>query len=820
MFASLKTLRAMTAREIIWRARSMAFAKYEEALYRLAGQGVPSSAAFRPSAATKIRFPLSPGAEEREDVVDWLRRRSQAYVGQIEREAATVRDRRFTLLGLPVRYGREVPWCTDPVSGRPWPMLFHSKVKIFGGDSGFGDFKYVWELNRHQFLVVLGKAYYLTANEEYAAECADLWNSWIEANPYEAGINWTSALEVAVRSLSWIWTYALLGNSTRIDERTRERVLGSLEQHGRYIETHLSHYFSPYNHLVGETAALYVLGATLPFMKRAKTWEEKGWRLLDALLPTQFHEDGGCVEQATSYHHFTLGFYLQAVLLRRACGGYVSDASWRRLERAFEFAMHLTRPDGMIPMIGDADEAMAIELGQPSLWDYRPYLAVGATLFGRGDMKRIAGAFPEEAVWLLGLKGADAYDRLGAIDPEGASRIFVDSGYATMRTGWNRDAHQLIFDCGEIAAGVVPNDVPSSAHGHADVLSVEVSAYGRAVIVDPGFFTYNGDLAWHRYFRETTAHNTVVVDGHSQAEFRGRLRWSRGPRAEFDRWTTSADFDYVEGTHDGYARLPRPVLHRRSVLFAKPDYWLVRDEFLGHGEHKLDVYFHFAPVRLRPDEATTAVHTCAPDGRNLTVFSIEKEGVTLDLIQNGEGPSGGWVATGYGKRVRAPIACFRSTGALPTARHTLLVPFRAEPAKISAEAIPVSCGTGAALPQAFLVTIGERRDVVIFSSDGRPVQFHGDWLTDARAAWIRLDGTGRAEACVLINGSTLIVDGEPILRTSRAVGCAAARCRPREAVIELSEPTDLSTSLPNARVVVAANSQGGRGWWREFTSKS
>ena len=41
--------------------------------------------------------------------------------------------------------------------------------------------KRVWEMNRHQFLVTLGKAYWLTSDEQYAERMISILRSWIAA---------------------------------------------------------------------------------------------------------------------------------------------------------------------------------------------------------------------------------------------------------------------------------------------------------------------------------------------------------------------------------------------------------------------------------------------------------------------------------------------------------------------------------------------------------------------------------------------------------------------------------------------------------------
>ena len=135
----------------------------------------------------------------------------------------------------------------------------------------------IWELNRHQHLILLGRAYKLTGEAHqaykltgeahYASEISRQLESWMEANPFQEGINWTSALEVSIRALSWIWVLHLAGDE--LGDALRTRVGTELYRHGLYIANNLSYYFSPNTHLLGEAVALHALG----LLFRDETWE-------------------------------------------------------------------------------------------------------------------------------------------------------------------------------------------------------------------------------------------------------------------------------------------------------------------------------------------------------------------------------------------------------------------------------------------------------------------------------------------------------------------------------------------------------------------
>jgi hypothetical protein len=692
----------------------------------------------------------------------------------------------LTLLGKTIDYGPRVRWQADPISGRDWPAVFHARIDIFGGAARFGDVKYVWELNRHQFLPTLGKAYRLTRDPRYVAAGVRLIDQWIEDNPYQLGINWASALEVAIRALAWLQACGLFEGAAPFDGRQRQRIVASLEDHRRYLSRHLSTYFSPYNHLVGEAAALSVLGTVLPTLTGAG-WRESAWKLLIREATRQFHPDGGSVEQATGYHHFTLGFYLQAALARRRAGLPIEGPVWIGLERASEYSMYLTRPDGQIPAIGDGDEGRSFDLEQASLWDFRVFLALAATLYDRGDFKRVAGAFPSDLAWVVGRKGWDQYEALPNCPPPSTSKSLESSGYYVVRSGWDSNAQYLCFDCGEISAGVRHTDVPSAAHGHADALAIELSVSGRPTLVDPGFYTYNGPAEWHRYFRDTAAHNTVVVDGESQATYRGRLRWSHGYRATPHHWVNTACLDYVEGSHDGYARLANPVQHRRGVLFMRPDYWLLRDELTGEGAHQIDRYFHLAPD-FEPTVLGSRVSARDKDGIGLLVIALEDDALTTHVWRGGDGPEDGWVATGYGQRRRAAAFSFRSRMTGPTVLHTLLVPFRGTPPSL--EVTPLIDAGDRTLNQGFIIRCGSFHDRVLFTGRDQGILAIPTLDTDARVACIRRDESGRVVACAMVDGSLLASDGQVLLQAIRRVEFASITQHEQDDIIECSDPAE------------------------------
>jgi hypothetical protein len=570
--------------------------------------------------------------------------------------AADARAHRFEFFGRTFSYGMDVSWQADPVSGREWPAVYHLDVPVHGGDVGYGDVKYVWELSRQQYVIDLAKAWFLAGRREDLLAVQELVRSWIAGNPYATGVNWSCALEPAFRLFSWLWAYYL--TMPDLDPDFHVEWLEGFYDHARFIERHLEHYSSPYNHLIAEGAALYMAGALFPEFRDATRWRERGRAVLEGRLAEQFYADGGSVEQSAWYHHATVGYYLLAGLTARATGDDLSPAVWSAVERGIEFSMAMSQPDGTTPAIGGADDGMPLRMEHLPLWDFRPYQAIGAVLFHRADFKAIAGRFQEDALWLLGVDGLDGFQALETAPPAKASMSLPSSGYYVMRSEWSANADYVCVDCGEQAAGLRHDSVPNSMHGHADCLSLIAWLRGRRVLVDSGLFAYNCGGVWEAHFRETAAHSTATVDGRDQALHLGKMAWSNSYRAVPEGWHGEPAQAWFVGSHDGYSRGDHGVVHRRAVWWRSAGYFVVYDEFVGSGQHDLALHYQFAAGEIVQLDDQTALFDDFAEIR-----WVSNQSWRVATRRGGSNPGEGWIAPSLGVRQAAPHLTLSCTSA-------------------------------------------------------------------------------------------------------------------------------------------------------------
>ena len=614
------------------------------------------------------RFYFTPSA--RLDIFHRIAATHPEWIEAAELEADKLLNHRVTILGFgEIELGRDIDWHRDPVTGKCWPRRFWTDYDPVR-DCTHGDSKIIHELNRHSFLPRLAKAYFLTGEEAYALETVSQLRSWIRQNPLLFGINWQSSLEIALRCTSWMWALFFLLPARSLDRESAELIGDSLFAQLEHVCRYPSIYSSPNTHLLGEATALCVAGILFPEHRSARRWYRRGMGLLLEQMKRQILPDGVHIELSTCYHCYTVDFCLQVIALAQRNGMEVRPELRSALERAIDFLAHVTLPDGTVPLLGDDDGGRGLTLTSGHYGRYPEAFCSGAVLFDRPDFKYLAGAFREDTFWLLGDAALKHFGALARRPPTVTGATFEPSGYSVQRSGWSATADHLIFDCGGLG-------LPSGGHGHADALSFTLVSGGREVLVDPGTCVYNGAARWRTHFRTTSAHNTVTVDDEPQSEPGGTFQWRLQARAHLRCRFEYPGVAYIEGEHDGYARLYEPVTHRRRVFYAGT-YWALLDEFSGEGEHSFEAGYQFAPG-LRVSAAGTGPDQCdvrvaARGEARLELIAFGSGPPKAYLVEGSERPAQGWVSRRYGHREPAPVLRVRMRAKAPALFATLLFP--------------------------------------------------------------------------------------------------------------------------------------------------
>jgi hypothetical protein len=264
--------------------------------------------------------------------------------------------------------------------------------------------------------------------------------------------------------------------------------------------------------------------------------------------------DGIWWEGAWGYHFYTLSALWSLTEAARNCG---IDLYGERLKSMFDAPLKFATPDLTLPAFNDSnpvDLKTSASIYELAYTRFRnpAYL----TLISQGE--RVS----DFAFWF----GQEELPP--ALPRKWKSENYPKSGYAILARGEGKSATWLCFKYGPHGGG----------HGHPDKLSFVLYARGQTIGVDPGSVRYG--LPIHSgWYRQTVAHNTLVVDQSSQKPAEGKC-------VEFGT-ANGADFVVAEaGDIYGGVRFTRKISMPNQNLL------VITDRVECDREHMLDLIYH------------------------------------------------------------------------------------------------------------------------------------------------------------------------------------------------------------------------------------
>jgi heparinase II/III-like protein len=357
----------------------------------------------------------------------------------------------------------------------------------------------------------------------------------------------------------------------------------------------------------------------------------------------------------------------------------------------------------------------------------------------------------EEAIWLFGNQSVEGLSKT-QMPPAARSIAFPDGGLYVLADS-QPYPQTMVVDAG-------PQGVGRSGHGHADALSLRLTMDGQRWLVDSGSGVYIGkDPADRNTFRGTGAHNTLRVDGADQAVACEPFSWTHIPTTQAENWIAGKSFTYFVGSHNGYARLADPVVHRRHVLKIAGSLWLVRDVAVGKAEHELEIRWHFA---------------CDLDAQSTGAGRVEISGGArsaesrLSLIM----PQGtAWhtevsktlLSPSYGAFQPAPLVRCHARVSLPAETATALVPHRST---IGQEDEPRLASMAQPAVQVYELDDPQNNEShrFFFALEEQPWN-SGPWSSDARVLYCRMEEEKLAHL-IVIGGTYAAWQGQPLLKAA------------------------------------------------------
>ena len=518
-------------------------------------------------------------------------------------DAARVLAGRWLLVGEEYDLGPDPDWRLNPSGDKEWQIAQH---------------KHYFGRNLLHGLLATGDPAYLTA-------WARLLRSWL-ATMGTGFVVLSDAQVEALRLRSWVESLLLLRQAhTRglldgvagaaVDDDLLRAWVDRTGSEAHYVATHLK---PVRNHRTFQLHSVFLVGVCVPQAPGAADLVADAVRLLTDNLLREIHPDGVHVEMATHYHQLVAETALDVAVLARRNGIALDPALLDRIHAMTHWSAWLTWPDGRIPLLGDSDDG-----------DHR------ALLLGAGDL------FDDpELTWAGSLGAAGRPPALPSRDFPSAGYTVLTDGPGDGPQGFARRTHVLV-DTALLGEG---------AHAHYDALSLTLHAGGRPALVDPGRYTYSGDLDadgtdWRHTFKTTRAHSTVTVDGRDQTRYLSRNK--HGPDAEVVGRAVHVgrDGDWVVAAVRSHEYTP---VHTRAVVFVRRGYLLVVDRVVSP-----DGDAHTAELTWRlPADV-------APRLTDLDHGTVAVQGVPAPMLVHTPGAAvrvdRGWVSVLYGVKHPAPV---------------------------------------------------------------------------------------------------------------------------------------------------------------------
>ncbi len=519
-------------------------------------------------------------------------------------------------------------WTKNPSNDKEWLILLH----------------------KFYYAVGLGEEYVKSGDERYAKKWLELTQSFIENVP----LDFLPCDVTGRRVQNWIFAHYYFisqPKSPLITSKFYLKFLESLHAQVTYLCANLT---PARNHRTIELYAIFMAAVVFPEFADAEEWLEFSKRELSNNLQSDLLKDGVQCELSTDYHMLVLRNYLGIMTLARLNHVEMPTQMDTLIKKMLEFALYIHKPDGTTPSLSDGDSR-----------NFLSVLKQGYELYG------------DERLLYSATQGREGQA------PKERCKLFTQSGYAVLRSGWGQkesfdDERFLIFDCGPLGAG---------NHGHLDLLNFEIAAYGQSLIIDPGRYTYNEPLEhstetnWRKLFRGTSYHNTVQVDGLEQTEYKfHKTRFKiRGPAPEHElkSFITNEHIDYLHGIARSHQY---EAVHERKIMFTG-EYFIISDVLEAKDIHSYDLRFHLSDAAFGKTVVLLQEDTLLVHAPHLVLAQPRAEGVDLALEQ-------GFVSRTYGVKHPAPIVRL-SQHANRTSFHTILYPYKTHCPKISVQRLPI-----------------------------------------------------------------------------------------------------------------------------------
>ena len=434
---------------------------------------------------------------------------------------------------------------------------------------------WLYELNYFNYASLLIGEYNKNQNQKYIDKLLSLMNNWVCNTKFGQNISW-DPYPISRRIVNWINAISYSEKENLISKEISKKIKKSIFEQATFLSSNLEYDLNN-NHLTSDAKALIFAGVFFKG-KKANEWLQKGLKILRNRKKIEILNDGLQDERSSSYLLVTLKDYLEIyLLLKRNNISYDFDLD-KTIAEMFDALLNLIRPDLQLPLLNDSVKDYPI--------NPKELMAVAAYLFNRSDFKYCAqGAELNYFESIFSKKEYEEYINMDSTKPTVKEKLFKDAGYFIYRDGWNKEDRYLVFDFDSIN----PKHCPG--HSHSDELSFELYAGGKALLIDPGVYSYH-DPEFREYFKSTRSHNTISINENNKSKLVGNFRVSKTSKSKLLHYKQDDDLTSVKASNIDY----KGNTHKRQLDINNGIVLYDEINFKNESENKLESFFQLAPT--------------------------------------------------------------------------------------------------------------------------------------------------------------------------------------------------------------------------------